>query len=123
LRGEDLPLLHRTQTIREESVACCANVSKDSTLRFGFAAAWNADTQLNAREPGAIPLGDTRERHFECSGHDFTVRRERVDAKAIDIALEPKSQHREHCSAHIPVAPVEIRLLLQEGVVAGDRVF
>jgi hypothetical protein len=42
---------------------------------------------------------------------------DRVDAKAIDIALEPKSQHREHCSAHIPVAPVEIRLLLQEGVV------
>jgi hypothetical protein len=36
---------------------------------------WNADTQLDAREPGLSLWGHIQERQSECSGHDLTVRR------------------------------------------------
>ena len=40
-----------------------------------------------------------------------------VDAKAVDAAVEPEAQHAVHRGAHRGVAPVEVGLLLQEGVV------
>ena len=40
-----------------------------------------------------------------------------VDAEAVDAALEPEAQHVVHRRLHGRIAPVEVRLLLQEGVV------
>jgi hypothetical protein len=48
-----------------------------------------------------------------------------VDTKAVDAALEPEAQHAEHRLHHFGVAPVEVGLLGEEGVVvvlAGLRV-
>lgn len=42
-----------------------------------LAAAWNADTQLDAREPGRVHLerGHAHKRISDGSDHDLTVRR------------------------------------------------
>jgi len=42
-----------------------------------LAAAWNADTQLDAREPGRVHLerGRAQKRISDSSDHDLTVRR------------------------------------------------
>ena len=42
-----------------------------------------------------------------------------VDAEPVDPARGPEAQHREHRVAHGRVAPVEVRLLGQVGVVVG----
>ena len=50
---------------------------------------------------------------------------EHVDAKAVHAALEPEAQHAEHRLDDLGIAPVQVRLLGQEGVVvvlAGGRV-
>ena len=41
----------------------------------------------------------------------------RVDAEAVDAALEPEAQHVEHRLSHRRVAPVQVGLLAQVGVV------
>ena len=41
---------------------------------------------------------------------------QRVDAEAVDAAVEPEAQHGEHRLAHRRVAPVEVGLLAQVGV-------
>ena len=41
---------------------------------------------------------------------------QRVDAEAVDAAVEPEAQHVEHRLAHRRVAPVEVGLLAQVGV-------
>ena len=40
-----------------------------------------------------------------------------VDAEAVDAAVEPEAQHVEHGRAHRGIAPVQVGLLRQEGVV------
>jgi hypothetical protein len=40
-----------------------------------------------------------------------------VDAKSIDSAVEPEAKNVEHGGSHGRVAPVEVGLLLEEGVV------
>src|SRR3546814_14561278 len=42
---------------------------------------------------------------------------EHVDPETIDSAREPEAQHIVHCLLNGRIAPVKIRLLLQEGVV------
>src|SRR3546814_20506468 len=42
---------------------------------------------------------------------------EHVDPETIDSAREPEAQHIVHCLLSGRIAPVQIRLLLQEGVV------
>ena len=48
-----------------------------------------------------------------------------IDAEAIDAAVEPETHHIVHRRLHAGVTPVEVRLLLQEGVIvilSGGRV-
>ena len=40
-----------------------------------------------------------------------------VDAKAVDTAREPEAQHVVHLAPDFRIAPVQVRLLLQERVV------
>ena len=40
-----------------------------------------------------------------------------VDTETIDAAFEPEAQHIQHGGAYFRVAPVEVRLLLQVGVI------
>src|SRR5947209_19681194 len=40
-----------------------------------------------------------------------------VDAKAVDTAIEPETQHIVHRFAYSRVAPIEIRLLAQERMI------
>ena len=42
---------------------------------------------------------------------------QRVDAEAVDAAVEPEAQHAEHRLAQLRVAPVQVGLLAQVGVV------
>lgn len=39
-----------------------------------------------------------------------------VDAEAIHSAVEPEAQHVHHGRPHLGVAPIEVRLLVQEGM-------
>src|SRR3546814_8132206 len=40
-----------------------------------------------------------------------------IDAEAVDAAVEPEAKHVVHRLPHRLVSPVEVRLLLEEGVV------
>ena len=75
--------------------------------------------RIDAREPPGrrLAFAPVRVRRIvlEVLGLDQVM--DRVDAETVHAAVEPEAQHREHRGAHVRIAPVEVRLLLQEGVI------
>jgi len=40
-----------------------------------------------------------------------------VDSKSIDYMIQPKPEHIQHCRNHFRVAPVQVGLRGQEGMI------